>query len=253
MIELNKLLSIMEELAPARLADKYDTPYFLRKPREQVEKIGVCVDPTEYNLRSAIKDGVDLLISHHPWHFQSADYLGESKMGVLVLHSSWNKAPEGNTITLARLFNFEELVHEDGIVMGQTDTILKDLLFCCQRVLSAPILPYVGDLNAQVSKVLIISGPGFMPLYKEEWDKWIASGCDTFLSAELGRYAISYLNRNNIKLIDLGHSTMARPGMKHLTYLLQTRLEIYECVVNYYPDIYGVNYLTASFYPGIES
>src|SRR5690606_37114804 len=116
-----------------------------------------------------------------------------------------------------------------------------------------PILPYVGDLNAQVSKVLIISGPGFMPLYKEEWDKWITSGCDTFLSAELGRYAISYLNRNNIKLIDLGHSAMARLGMEHLTYLLQTRLEIYECVVSYYPDIYGVNYLTASFYPEIES
>ncbi len=253
MIELEKLQSIIEELAPAKLGDKYDTPYFLRKPREEIEKIGVCVDPTEYNLRAAINDGVDLLISHHPWHFQPGDYLEESEMGVLVFHSSWNKAPEGNTLTLARLLQFEKLIHEGEIVMGQTDMVLKELLSCCQRVLNAPILPYVGDLNAQVNKALIISGPGFMPLYKEQWDKWIADGCDTFLSAELGRYAISYLTENNIKLIDLGHSVMAQPGMKHLADTLQNRLEISECEVSFYPDLYSINYITSSFYPGIES
>ena len=253
MIELEKLQSIIEELAPAKLGDKYDTPYFLRQPIKKIKKMGVCVDPTEYNLRIAIKDGVDLLISHHPWHDQVEDILQKSQMGILVLHSSWNKAPEGNNATLARLLNLEEIDHEGEMVRGVTQMTLRDLLFCCQRVLKVPIIPYAGDLNANVNKVLIISGPGFAPIYKQQWDKYITQGCDTFLSSELGRYALSYLTRHKIKLIDLGHSVMARPGMEHLTYTLQTRLKDFECEVAFYPDLYAVNYQTASFYPGFES
>lgn len=252
MIQLEKLQSIIEELAPAELADQYDTPYFLRSPKPKVKKIGVCVDPTEYNLCIALKDRVDLLISHHPWHYLNEDLLKKSEMGVFVLHSSWNKAPEGNTSTLARLLNFKELAHEGEMVKGQLNMKLRDLLFCCQRILNTPIIPYAGDLNAKANQVLIISGPGFTPFYQPQWNKYIDLGCDTFLSSELGRFALSYLTGLKIKLIDLGHSAMARPGMEHLAYTLQTRLKVFDCEVCFYPDINAVNYQTASFYPGFE-
>ncbi|NLW56585.1 MAG: hypothetical protein GX050_08250 [Firmicutes bacterium] len=253
MIQLEKLQSIIEELAPAKLADQYDTPYFLRMPKSKLTKIGVCVDPTEYNLRSAMKDRVDLLIAHHPWHYINENLLKKSEMGVYVLHSPWNKAPEGNTSTLARLLNLKEVTHEGEIATGRLEMTFRNLLFCCQRLLNTPIIPYAGDLNAQVGKVLIISGPGFAPFYRSQWNKYNDLGCDTFLSSELGRFALSYLTGLKIKLIDLGHSAMARPGMEHFAYLLQTRLKVFDCEVCFYPDYNAVNYQTGSFYPEIET
>ncbi|NLW60027.1 MAG: hypothetical protein GX073_06755 [Firmicutes bacterium] len=249
MIKLEKLQAILEELAPAALADKYDPPHFWRKPGGKLQKIGVCVDPTVQNIRMAQQDGVDLLIIHHPCGEQDEALLAGQEMGVFVLHSAWNKAPDGNTAVLARLLNFRETVQDGALVSGRIEMSLRELLFSCQRLLNTPILPYAGDLNAQVRNVLLISGSGFAPFYKEEWDKYIAKGCDTFLSAELGRFALSYLSRHNIKLIDLGHSAMARPGMEHLTDMLQNRLKIFHCQVFFYPDIYAVNYQTATFYP----
>ncbi|HHW13024.1 MAG TPA: hypothetical protein GXX33_08505 [Firmicutes bacterium] len=253
MIELEKFQAIIEELAPAALADKYDPPHFWRKPGKKLQKIGVCVDPTVQNVRMAQQDGVDLLISHHPCFEQDEELFAGQEMGVFVLHSAWNKAPDGNTAVLARLLNLRETVQDGELLTGRVEVSLRDLLLSCQRLLNTPVMPYVGDLNAKVHHVLLISGPGFAPFYKEEWDKYIAGGCDTILSAELGRFALSYLSRHNIKMIDLGHSAMARPGMEHLAYTLQTRLKIFQCQVNFYPDLYAVNYQTASFYPGIEN
>ncbi len=252
LIELEKLQAIIEEIAPAALADKYDSPFFWRKPGDRLQKIGVCVDPTEQNLHMAREDGVDLLISHHPCMEKDASLLADTEMGVLVLHSVWNKAPEGNTSTFARLLNLKDPVQEGELIYGRLEMTLRGLLFACQRLLQTPLLPYAGDLNARTGQVLIISGPGFAPIYRDQWDKYITLGCDTFLSSELGRYALSYLTRHGIKLVDLGHSVMARPGMEHLTYTLQTRLKIFHCEVIFYPDLYTVNYQTVSFYPGLE-
>lgn len=251
MVQLEKLQSIMEELAPAELADQYDAPYFLRLPKPKLTKIGVCIDPTEYNLRQAMKDRVDLLITHHPWHYINENLLKKGEMGVYVLHSPWYKAPEGITATLARLLNLKEVTHEGEIATGYLEMSFRNLIFCCQRLLQTTITPYAGDLNAQTHKVLIISGPGFAPYYRPLWNKYIDQGCDTFLSAELGRFALSYLTGLKIKLIDLGHSAMARPGMEHLAYLLQNRLKVFDCEVCFYPDYHAVNYLTGSFYPEI--
>ncbi len=254
MIELGKLESILEELAPAKIADHYDPPRYQVKPKTgpKVGKIGVCVDPTETNIRSAARKGVELLISHHPWQGEAADEIETRGMGIFLLHSAWNKAREGNNITLARLLNLTDPVFEDDAVLGATDLLFKDLLTCCQRILEVNFLPYTGDLNSWAGKVAVVSGPGFWPVYKEKWCHWLASGCRTILSSELTRYSIGFFSRHNINLVDLGHSIMAKPGMKHLTYTLQNRLKIFGCEVGFFPDTYSIDYYTGSIYPGLS-
>lgn len=253
MIELGRLESILEELAPVELSDPYDRPCYLWQPKDKLEKIGVCVDPTEYNIRTAGGKGVELLLTHHQWVGEAEVEIREKKIGIYQMHSVWNRAPDGIIATLARLLNLDNAVFEADAVLGETDMTLKELLGCCQRILEFNIIPYFGELSARIKKVALISGPGFLPLYKEEWDKWIERGCDAILSSETGRYAVGYLAKRNIKLIDLGHSLMARPGMKHLAYILKNRLKIFECEVEFFPDVYNVNYHIGSFYPGLET
>lgn len=252
MIEMGRLQSILEELAPPELAESYDPLVYLRKSRGEFEKIGVCVDPTEYNIQSASKQGVQLLLTHHRWEGEAAEEVEENNIGLFQMHSAWNRAPDGIIATLARILNLEDPCFEKDTVYGMIDMTLKELIGCCQRIFEVNIMPYVGDLNSRVRKVAVLSGPGFLPVYKEEWDRWIEQGCEVALSSEIGRYAVGYLSRHGIKLIDLGHSVMARPGMRHLTYILQNRLKIYQCQVEFFKDIYSANYHIGSFYPGLE-
>ncbi|HHU83102.1 MAG TPA: hypothetical protein GXZ26_08870 [Firmicutes bacterium] len=253
LIELGKLDSILEELAPAKNADPYDLPgYQLRaEGREKVEKIGVCVDPTERNILSAARKGVELLISHHPWQGEAAGELTAKGMGLYKLHSAWNRAPEGNNITLARLLNLSDLKAAGDAVFGMTDLSLKELLTCCQRILEVNVIPYNGDLNARITRVAVVSGPGFFPVCKEAWGEWLAAGCNLVLSSELSRYSINYFSRHGVNLIDLGHSLMAKPGMKHLAYLLQNRLKAFDCEVEFFPHLYIADYSIGFVYPGL--
>lgn len=252
-IELGKFESILEELAPAKNADPYDLPGYQVKPegREQVEKIGVCVDPTEHNIRSASRKGVELLLSHHAWQGEAAGELTAKGMGLYKLHSAWNKAPEGNNIILARLLDLSNLAPAGDAVFGTTDLSFKELIACCQRVLEVNILPYSGDLNARVTRVAVVSGPGFFPVYKEAWEEWLAGGCNVILSSELNRYSMNYFSRHGVNLIDLGHSLMAKPGMKHLAYLLQNRLKVFDCDVEFLSHFYTVDYSIGFVYPGL--
>lgn len=248
MIELGRLVAILQELAPTELSDLHDTPCFSKKYQEKVEKIGVCVDPTAENIRTASDRGVQLLLSHHQWLGEAVEVVEEKELSLYYLHSAWNRAPEGNTSTLARLLNLENPMLGEDVVKGETDMTLRELIGCCQRILEVNILPYIGDLPGLVKKIIISSGPGFSPLNKEAWQGWLAEGCDTIISSELGRYAAAYLGGKGVNLIDAGHSLMAKPGMKHLAYLLQSKLKIYQCEVEFFSDLYDVHYQTGSFY-----
>jgi putative NIF3 family GTP cyclohydrolase 1 type 2 len=216
-----------------------------------VEKIGVCVDPTEHNILAAARKGVELLISHHPWQGEAAGELTAKGMGLYRLHSAWNRAPEGNNITLARLLNLSDLETAGDVVFGMTDLSLKELLICCQRILEVNVIPYSGDLNARITRVAVVAGTGFFPVYKEAWAEWLAAGCNVVLSSELSRYSMNYFARHGVNLIDLGHSLMAKPGMAHLAYLLQNRLKAFDCEVEFFPHLYTVDYSIGFIYPGL--
>src|SRR5690554_409337 len=240
-------------MAPTELADLYDAPCYIKRYREKVERIGVCVDPTAKNIELAREKGIQILISHHRWLGEAAKTVEAEEISLYYMHSVWNRATEGTAVTLARLLNLEKFSLEGDVVKNTTDLTLKELIACCQRVLEVDILPYVGDLNTPVKKVVISAGPGFMGLYKEEWQSWLEEGFDTALSAELGRFAVGYLGSRGVNLVNLGHSPMVKPGMKHLAYLLQNRLKIFECEVEFLADLYTVQYQTGSFYHNIGS
>jgi len=248
LIELGRLEAILQELASPELADLYDTPCYSRRYQEKVEKIGVCVDPTAENIRIASERGVQLLLSHHQWLGEAVEVVEEKKLSLYCLHSVWNRAAEGNTSTLGRLLNLKNTELEGDMLKGETAMSFRELIGCCQRILEVNILPYIGDLQSLVKKVVIFSGPGFSCLNKEKWQDWLAEGYDTIISSELGRYAVAYLGGQGVNLVNAGHSLMAKPGMKHLAYLLQNKLKIYQCEVEFFPDLYNVHYQTGSFY-----
>jgi dinuclear metal center YbgI/SA1388 family protein len=64
------IIKIMESVAPSRLAEEWDNVGLqIGDRRQMVESIRVALDPTPDVVAAASKDGVDLLITHHPLIF----------------------------------------------------------------------------------------------------------------------------------------------------------------------------------------
>ncbi|NLG83433.1 MAG: hypothetical protein GX493_02235 [Firmicutes bacterium] len=246
MVSHETILGILEELAPRFCAEPGDAPRFVVKHGETCRRLGVCTDPTERNILLAASQGTDFLLIHHAWEGEGAEVIAAKKISLYRLHSAWDLAPEGNLVTLARMLGLRELVLREGTITGTTDLGLKDLLDRAQRLAGRNLLPYCGDPNRRVRTVGIIPGSGFLPVFRGRWESLASIGCDTIISGEISHAAARFAARNGVRLVDLGHSGLVRPGMMHLAYLLRSRLLAYGCEVDFYEDSYGLDYHVAA-------
>lgn len=247
-MEVQTLISVLEELAPELDAGDIimNTGYLLEGA--DITKIGVCVDPTEQNIYSAAGKGVEVLITYHPWQGEAADLVNQKKITLIPLHDAWDNAPEGVNSTIARAIGLREVQWVDGIVMGCVETTFRDLMERCQRILDLNVLPYFGELRYPVHKLGIWAGPGFLPYHKKIWETCLHNGCDTIISGEISLLPIRFAAAHQLKLIDLGHSAIARPAIVHLVNLLKLRLKAFDCSVELFEDMYACSFYTKNYF-----
>lgn len=69
-VNAGDVISLMNELAPQELAEKWDHPGLqIGNPDRPVDKVLVSLDVTESNVDYAIRQGISMIISHHPFLF----------------------------------------------------------------------------------------------------------------------------------------------------------------------------------------
>ena len=80
------IIKAMESLAPSRLAEEWDNVGLQIGDRNQpVKTIRVALDPTPDVVNAASKDGVDLLITHHPLIFHPLKFIHlDTPMGSII-------------------------------------------------------------------------------------------------------------------------------------------------------------------------
>ena len=242
-MEIKDLFKILEKLAPGLSSVDFKNSV-IRKSDRKITRLGVCVDPTVKNIESAAKQGIEVLISYHPWQGEAAQFIQKQGMEIWPLHAAWDNTPEGVTYTLAKAIGVTSIYLKGELIIGTLETSLRDLIERCQHSLGQNILSFSGDLKQLVIKVAIWAGPGFLPNYKKFWEVCLAEGCDTVLSSELTLSALRYSQAHQLKFVDLGHSAMAKPGMSHLMEILKEYLTIHDCSIEYLDDIYSCNFYT---------
>lgn len=64
----NDLIGWMESWAPRSLAESWDHPGLqVGDPRRRVTKVLISLDLTEENVDLAVREGAEMVISHHPF------------------------------------------------------------------------------------------------------------------------------------------------------------------------------------------
>jgi putative NIF3 family GTP cyclohydrolase 1 type 2 len=246
-MEVQALIKILQEMAPGFQADDAYGG-FCSEPTRDVTRIGVCVDPTEQNIYSAAGKGMELLITYHPWWNEAKETVLNKKITLLTLHNAWDNATEGINVTFGKAIGLEELTLVEGVITGTADLAFREILDRCQRILDLNVLPYYGEIKHPVHKVGIWAGPGFLPHNKLIWETCLAQGCDTIISGEMSLLPIRFAAEHQLKLVDPGHSAIAKPGLSHLTSLLKLRLKALDCTVEFFDDYYGCSFDTKNYF-----
>ena len=239
-MEIKELFNILKKLAPGLSGQEFNVPDSTFNTN--ITKIGVCVDPTAKNIENAVNLGVEVLISYHPWQGEAEEVVKDRQVKIWQLHEAWDNTAMGVTYTFAHEVGITDFYPKGELIIGVLETGFRDLIESCRRLLGQNIISYSGDLRQPVAKAAIWAGPGFLPNYKKFWELCLAEGCDTILSSELTLSALRYSRAHHLKLVDLGHSPMAKPGMINLATLLKNQAP--DCNIHFFDDLYASAYYT---------
>lgn len=122
-VRLGQILPLLEEIAPPDLAEVWDRVGLqIGDPARSIHRIRVVLEATEAAVAGACKDGVDLLVVHHPLLFQplqridTASALGrilKEALGkglcVYAMHTNLDSAPGGLNDLFARRIGLRRL------------------------------------------------------------------------------------------------------------------------------------------------
>jgi dinuclear metal center YbgI/SA1388 family protein len=108
------IIKVMESIAPSRLAEEWDNVGLQIGDRNRpVQTIRVALDPTPDVIDAASKDGVDLLITHHPLIFHPLKFIDlDSPLGSII-----------QTAILHRLSIFSAHTNLDSAIDGLNDIL----------------------------------------------------------------------------------------------------------------------------------
>jgi len=116
-VDLSSIVSIIEDIAPPSLAESWDAcDLLLGNPTGKIEGVLVSLEPSRHALKKAAREGLGLVVSHHPHFLKSPERIltdrepGKSiafalahGLSLYSAHTSFDWAPGGMNDALASL------------------------------------------------------------------------------------------------------------------------------------------------------
>lgn len=242
-MRLSDMIAVLEEIAPPELAYESDRDRIglVLDRGNNVNKVAVALDATDYVLEEAAREGADLLVTHHtpiydPIHRISkslSDSLKialESEISIYVMHTNYDRAQGGVNDVLAEVLELEDVEELEPGRIGRTGySTTSEFAEFAARQLNVPVR-WLGE--RKIETVMVIGGSG---LTGEFVNTAIVGGADILLSGEIRHDAIR--KAHNLALIDATHYATEIPAMKRLC----ERLPVDTVFIDHVPDVRWVD------------
>lgn len=248
-VRVKDVIARLLQAYPLVLQESWDrNGLIVGNPEAEVERILVAVDPTLPVVEEAIEKRCQLIVTHHPLLLRGVHFLGEdTPKGKIVstlikndialynCHTNADSAAEGVAQAFAELLNLQDIVplapqqleDESGqkLGLGRVGVLPVPMAFKDLGKLVAKVLPACpagillgGDLQAEVSKVVVSPGSGdsFLTQAREV-------GADVYICADLRHHPASeHLEAGRPYLINVTHWASEWPWVPKCAALLET-------------------------------
>ena len=224
---VKELYSLLDARYPVHLRAEWDNDGLMLSPdaNAPVRRVLVTLDVTEAATEYAVKNGYDLVISHHPLIFRPIGSLTpenavprkcvrllQAGVSVFSFHTRLDAAVGGVNDCLASLLGLTETVPFGplGEEMGRigtlpSETTLADFVMKIKKVLGTPTVLF-SDAYRPVRHVALLGGDG-----KDFVAAARAAGADTYISGRIGYNVMTDAPENAINLIEAGHFYTEHP------------------------------------------
>jgi dinuclear metal center YbgI/SA1388 family protein len=236
MVSIDRVCSVLAQIAPLRLAESWDNVGLLVGDRcRSADRVMTCLTISPYVVDEAIDSEVNLIVVHHPLPFKSLQRITTDTIpGAMLLrlisaniaiysaHTAFDSASDGINQMWADRLGLESvrpLVISDedsGEGAGRYGSLAKpttlgELVRQAAAAVGATAPRQVGDASAPVSKVALACGSGgsFLSAAKRK-------GCDGMITGEATFHACLEAESMGIGLGLLGHYWSERFAMEQL-------------------------------------
>lgn len=129
-MQKEKLIRFLEKFAPKNLAEDWDNVGFLLGKREgEVKRVYLCLDVDSFAVKTAIEEGCDFILSHHPFIFKGLKSvteenvqgkkiisLIENKISVFSMHTNFDSVEKGMADLVAEKLGWKK----EGVIEAVT-------------------------------------------------------------------------------------------------------------------------------------
>jgi len=237
---VNDICRFLDEFAPPRLAEDWDNVGLLvGDSARTVNKIMTCLTITPGSAAEAVREGADLIVTHHPLPFRPLKRLTtDSVTGRLLLqliessssihspHTGFDSAAAGINQRLAEGIGLEEIrplvpsTDEEHIGAGRYGILavplpLSSIAERLKRQLSIAGLHQVGPAEQLVSKVAVACGSAgeFLGAASQ-------SGCGLLVTGETSFHTCLEAEATDVALLLPGHYASERFAVEQLAEIL---------------------------------
>ena len=218
---VKELYAYFEGLFPRSLSAEWDNDGLscCPDPAREVRRVLVALDITAAVAEQAIKEGYDLVVSHHPliFHPLKAVAPGEATVNKVIrlltsgvsamsFHTRLDAVTGGVNDVLANAIGLQNVVPfgKDGEEIGRIGTLptamaLKDFAALVKEETGAPYVQ-ISDAGKLVSRVAVLGGGG-----AGESGAAAAAGADTYLTGDLRHDQLTEAPERGMNMIAGGH------------------------------------------------
>ena len=230
-MKLQRIIEVLESIAPPELACEWDNVgLMIGLPDNEITKIVISLDFDENAVEYAIKNGAELIITHHPAVFNPLKNITDEliikviKNGISVYsaHTNLDAAIGGVNYALAVCVEMFDCTQFEMMRVGfVAEDTFESIVNKVKDNLKVPALRIVGDLNKTIRKVAVLGGSGGSFIQDA-----LNQNCDLFITGECKYDQAQFAFRKGICLISAGHFETENPVVHKLAEMLKKRIDL---------------------------
>lgn len=221
-----KIINFLEEKYPKSNAEAWDNVGLLvGNSDKDIKKIQISMDATEKVVDYAVKNGIDMIITHHPLIFKPLKSivvselpgrkiikLIENGVNLYSIHTNLDSSKSGLNdyileilkIKKSKIIDINENDETAGIgriySLDKKVTISEYADFIKEKLKIKNVRIISSDIETKVKKIALINGSGM-----SYWRKVKSLGADLFITGDVSYHDALDAKETGLHLIDIGH------------------------------------------------